>query len=230
MRKLDFNDPINNFFAYRNIMLLASCPFLTIDRGTEINKRYLMLASAIPDRYIFGKASQETATSLREKAKDVPEIAPLADSIVRAVEEINSAIPDWDVFKNMYEQVKRRFEKNKVSRNFPLYAAPIGWFMPLFYLVSLEEGVDKPSFIDDLTRMLEAGCRASGLSEIPPEHLREINRYNKERFGKTKTLQSLDRLLGALPQRKVIITDIHIVDAIPQLAERPFDAIELKFE
>lgn len=223
--RTDLKQPLAEFMVYRNLMLLASCPLLTCDKGIEDLKGTLMMASTIPDRYKINGRLGDILKDIQDKTR--PEFQPMIAIVSDCIEALNKMIPDWTCFESLYQRVKSRFDKNKVSRNFPLNVAPYGWFFPQLVSVSLEEGVDKPEYVDMIMPYLIAGAKAHGLTEVPERELAEINRFNKERFGRTKTLNSLDGLLEDLPERKIIFADVPIVDAISQIEEMPFDTLEL---
>lgn len=225
--KMDINQPLAEFMIYRNVMLMAGCPLLTCDKSIESARPLLMGASVITDRDKMIKRIDEVLPVLRSKVSEEAQFQKTTESVEELREVINRTIPHWEDFNPVYELVKSRFAKNKVSRSMKLYPAPIGWFFPELYSVSLESGVDKPEYVDKIMPYLIAGAKASGLPEVPVSELAEINKFNKERFGRTTPFQSLETLLDNLPQKKVIFTDIPIVDAIPKFSELPFETIEL---
>ncbi len=224
--KTDMTQPLADFMAYRNLMLLASCPLLTCDKSLKDSLYLLMTASVIADRDKVRGIIEETIQTLTGWSREHPFLENLAPKLKEMNELMNRTIPKWTDFDGLYAKVKSKFEKNKVSRNFPIYAAPSDWFYPALYIISLVEGVEKPEYVDQIMPYLLAGARAAGLPEVPDRELAEINRFNKEKFGKTTYHHTLESLLSALPSKKVIFTDIAIVDAIPQLGELPFEAIE----
>ncbi len=143
-------------------------------------------------------------------------------------ELIRKIYPSFEDIQKVYEEVRQRFAANHVSGDFPLFYVPKDSQMNYTFSVSLEEHVERDPIIDTMLGYIAEGCKASGMEEIPEEMRWEIERLQKDRFGKTKMFGSLDGLLEELPEQKVIVTDVYIVDHFPELKRMDFQTHEFR--
>lgn len=207
LKTLNLSEPLAREYFCRATTLLLTHP-ACLD-GSLRGRREVMLGMCIADAM---KAKQElgnVATLAKERG-----CSKIFNKLNKAKKIIGEIYPSFEDLEKFYEDVLKRFEKNKVSKDFPLYFLPTGFSFPLSYTVSLEEKVEQMKFM------------TQDLKEIPPEVKRVMEGPKFDKFGETKMIGSLDDLLKIIPEPKTIITDLYIVDHFPQLAEIGFDAHE----
>lgn len=222
LSKLDLSDPMNENYFYRAFARIISHPAILNDNTLAYNPA-ILFGSNIPvfdntrERFIRdfdkvkGKVGLETGNFFKEAIEILSKFPKLAD-----IEEVR-------------KKVEERFQKNKVSRGFPLYYMPDIYFNA-FNTVNLSGGIETPDFVEGMLKYIKLGCEAQGLEGIPENVQREIDSWSSDRFGETKIAFNLEELLSRLPEPKTIITDCYIVDKHPEIAELGFESHEFKLE
>lgn len=219
----DFENPLVREYVYRSTSLLFSHPSITLDPELR-SKKEIITSMCILDAQKVRKILEEAIETTKEKVGE--------GEIVQTLRKVHGLIgeiyPKFKDLERVYQKVKERFEANKVSREFPLCYLPRDACIPYMFSVSLEEHIERDPIIDTTLEYIAEGCKASGMAEIP-KHIREqVERLQKDRFGETKMVDSLDDLLGVLPEPKTLVTDTYIVDQFPQLKEREFSTKEFR--
>ena len=89
----------------------------------------------------------------------------------------------------------------------------------------LKDEIKIPEIYDRALGYIEKGCEVQGLNEIPEKVLEQLEILKQDQFGETKISEDLVRLAEELPEPKVLITDIYIVDRFPWLKDK-FESVE----
>jgi len=223
LKNEDMDNPIARQYVDRALSVIISHPALCMDPEIRNRAKFYFLTAI--------GSSQMVLAALR-KPLNGSQITESTEYIQRELKEaeraIKEAYPGFEELDDMNAFILERFQRNRVSRNFPLYFLPKDGGLTNFYSVSLAEGIETPDFVEGMLKYIRLGCEVQGLNKIPDSVQAEIDSWSKDLFGQTKRANSLDELLSSLPQPQTIITDTYIVDRFPQLAEIDFDAHEFK--
>ncbi len=218
--KEDVDDHLARFYGYRNISLLTSSPFLGYNSLPGHMQKQTILAAMIPDKDRATKDLRDADAKFGNSLVESVSFAKLAS-------EFDKIYGTWEDMEKVAEFVKEKFERNKVSRNFPLYAVPPNEFtFPEFYTVNLKHGVDETEHVTRLRSLVGGFLKAD--SQAVQEFEEHLKSYCYDTYGVTTTTNSLEDLLTQLPSPKTIITDTHIVDACPRLAD--FNIISFEYQ
>jgi hypothetical protein len=132
----------------------------------------------------------------------------------------------WDHIQKRYEAFLKRFQKNRVSEDFPLVYLTPGLRPPLLYGVKLTDRTHTPRNLNPVIDILKKGYEAAG--EEMPADLPLLADLRRDLFGRSQEFDSLDSLLKFMQKPHTLITDTYIVDHFPQLEKRDFETIEIK--
>jgi len=223
LKDKNFEDPLTIEYFYRLTSSLFSHASIGLDSELR-TKREVMVGSSMLHIRKLKKDLEKVIKTAREKFGE----EKIAQGLRKIYDLIGEVFPTFEDLERVYQTVKERFEANKVSIDFPLYYLPRDSCPPFLFFVSFEEHIERDPIIDTTLRYLAEGCKASGMAEIPKDIRWEVEKLQKDRFGKTKTLDSLDSLLEMLPEPKTLVTDIYIVDHFPQLKERELETHEFQ--
>lgn len=211
--------------VYRNMMYLMSHECVCLDREL-ISKKAVFFSSTISSaERVIGGFNQSL-----EKLKELDEGGKLTSSIENITEKLKEIYPNFNQLEEVHQEIKKRLKANKVSESFPLYFLHRDYFFASMYSVSLAEKIETPDYLPRFLEYIKEGCKASGLNEIPENVKKMIIVGQKDRFGETKRINTLNELLDKLPNPKTIITDMYIVDRFPELAKIGFDSYEFKLD
>ena len=224
LRNEDTNDAISREYALRTLRHLLTHHSIMFDDNLSARKE-ILFASMIP-------LAKEALGILQESAgKTDSEIeskfASLSDKIISTIK--GNYPTNYNQLEVVYQEVVRKFEANKVSKDFPLYFLPSP-YTPVLYSVSLVDEIETPEYIPEILKILELGCKASGLNKIPDDMKKRVMAGQKDKFGETIRLLQLEELLKILPEPKTLITDLYIVDQFPEIAKIGFEAQEFKLD
>ncbi len=227
--EVDLDNPLDRNYAYRALGRIVSHPAIILD-DRLINNPTVLYSQTIPDFIHIKKLTQGALEKARKLDPETPDQNEIKKAHVSELEKllgVFSEFPTFEDLRKVYENVKKSFEKNKVSREFPLYFSPPD-SPPSLYSVSLVNKIETPEFLEGLMELLHAGCKASGFDKVPEKVQEEIDSLKRDMFGETKRADTLDELLSKLPEPKTIITDLYIADVFPELVKRGFEAYEFR--
>lgn len=225
LRSKDLTDPLVGEYVYRTLDYLMCNSSLTLDKSLiQRMTNTILLGPCMP----LIEGVQVKLQKVIEEVQKTKNFDEQFDKIGEEMIKIRKMYPTWDDFNALYEHISQRFKANKVSESFPLYFFPPENCLSSLYSVSLLDEIETPECIPKILEWIKKGCEVRGLKEIPEDVKRTVMIGQKDKFGETKMIGSLEKLLNQLPESKTIITDLYIADHFPQLAEIGFDSYEFK--
>lgn len=219
----DSENPLTREYVYRATSLLFSHTAIGLDDSLRFRKEILGSTCTLS-----AKKSKENLNDVAKKIKEKFGDGETYQLVMRIQRLIDEIYPSFKGLEQVYNEIKEKFEANNVSADFPLYYLPGGSTVPFIFSVSLEESIERDPIIDKTLEYIAEGCKVMGLKEIPKDTRWQIERLQKDRFGKTEMVESLDNLLEVLPYPKTIITDIYIADHFPSLKDLDLETQEFR--
>jgi hypothetical protein len=207
----DISDTIAEQYVYRALTLLVMDPALPFDEGLPSYVKPLLYM--LPNMPSYHKTADIVAATYNEFNAKGGELTADQKEGVRLRREVCGS---WDTIEELRAFVKERFEANKVRRDFPLIYVPT-IFHPSIYHVVLDDRVETPQCSLDLLEIVRRGCEVQGLTEIPENVKTQLLATQKDHYGTTLQLSSMEDLLDKLLAPKTIITDAYIADRFPDL-------------
>lgn len=210
---------LNREYIYRTLMFAFMHPVFSMGKNP--------LPNIFEEGKICTQGTVKNVLSILEKAKEqFPK--DMRSDRDRYLEMCRNW-PDWDYLENtILARIQRQLKKNKVSEDFPLRYLQTGLVTHPFHIVSIEDKVETPEYVKQILPFIEAGFTATQASpEERQRILASLKQYDKDKFGETKEVASLAKLLADLPSPRTIITDLYIVDHFPELEEMDFEALEI---
>lgn len=135
--------------------------------------------------------------------------------------------PSFDNVRDIKDRIEAQFNRNKVSKEFPLFYLPVSlrWDHLSFLLFDLAERLVCPPETKIIKDWLEKYYKGDSAFD---DLKKEIENKTELVFGETQVRKNIEDLLRGLPEPKTIITDIYPSDHCPELLEREFEAFEFK--
>ncbi len=229
LENLDFDNPLNVNYAVRAINRIVSHPAIILD-DKLMYRPAVFYSSNMPNFIIIQEEFEEEFEKVKQKKPETSEQEELKKNLVSILEKglgIIKKFPNFNDLRGFYEEVKEKFEKNKVSREFPLYFLPLNYSSSL-YTVSLDEGIEVLDSFSEIMEYILLGEGVERPEDLPEPIQKKLDKLKRDKFGETKRVESLDELLRKLPEPQTIITDVYIADCFPQLAENGFEAYEFR--
>jgi hypothetical protein len=214
MRDQDISDPLVEESIYRVSMYLL--PLIMMDKEVDaLGYRGSMLA------FPFAITSFPMIASIFDKIADMPATHRDFSGVLKRADEIKRELPNWDTLQSIHDHVAARFAKNRVSRDFPLYSFPPGWLLVKTYGVGLRDEIVTPGDISKILSVFK-GEDLEDVTKAMAVHLQDL-------FGVTVPVHGFDQLMASLPQPRTLITDLYIVDEVPQIADMDYITQEFRF-
>jgi hypothetical protein len=225
MREEKINTRLDAEFVYRTLSSILENPLCMQSwKNWEADAHGKALITTFPIYTQVANSYNALISEMNEaKAGD-------SAKIVRKIQREMRKCIRWDLVEQALLKYSLRFADNKVSRTMPLYYAEHDYvFTPETWLVTFE----KPGRFTENGRALlkswEYFAKLCGPELTNDETYQRELKHAKEtsqmdRFL-TEQVFSLENMLALLPEPKLIITDIYIVDRLPQLKGK-FEAVE----
>lgn len=121
----------------------------------------------------------------------------------------------FSLIEVLMRKFRNEFDKNKISREFPLTYSPSKEYFPLEVAqVSLKDSLCLSSHLESIQRM-------------NPEL--DLTQFQISNLGRTthRNNTSLEELLGKLPPRKVILTDLYLAHLFPEFEDIDIETREI---
>lgn len=208
---------------YRMLGALFINPTINDDEAISLR---LAMCSAVPHY-------EETKNHLQ---RVIDAVGP-TEELVRGLQHLESAIENLGGLKFIIELRDvwfEKFRKNKVSREFPLKYLMKPNILFAYHVSTSGNCLAANNFRRDLASLFEVNLRCEGQSlERDLDYCMAGLRRHYIGFTRwdnafTVGHDDIQTFLNKLPEPKTIVTDIYIVDAIPQLTEIGFEAVEFK--
>jgi hypothetical protein len=214
LRNEDRDNPVTAQYVYRQTTLLCCHEAVLCEKRAPAHVRYgILIGSTIPNISQIVYGYQQLADKIRH------------DILKQTIKEL-SKIGTWKKLENARKYFYARFAANRVSRELPLFFLVPGTFPAELVSVGLDDRLDEPQLPEGFECALRRGCKGVKDEAYVEEMLAKLKGPIKDLFGRTERFDILKKLLEALPEPKTIITDIYIVDAIPQLRKADFESVE----
>lgn len=209
-------------------MSLFTHPSLTLDDSSPGIMELGAFFSVRPHYRYFSADLREKIEGMKKKDGNRQDLREIIETLEEVRDNIDKAIPEWELIERLKAKIETRFKANKVSETFPLYFIPLGAVNPHLFFVSLKEEIETPEYVHKFLELIKAGCKASGMKEVPEKMRREVMIGQKDKFGKTLEIEGIEHLLSQLSPPKTIISDIYMVDRFPELQEADLETHEFR--
>ena len=221
LEKEEIKDLVDAEYFYRNVKYLFCNPSILLDKTIPKNLEFLIpLMTTIAHAQISKRQIKE----LGEKSKVQLPHLNVSSVLEQAVQNIESFPMNRDKLKQIEEYYEERFRANQVSESLPLYFYPPN-FKPTKYTVYLQKEPEIPKEIQDFLDMIN-----STIDDQPEAIQKMMRKCIKDRFAETVMFYpDFSIYLERLPEPKTIITDLYIVDAVPELQDLEIITTEFNF-